>query len=67
MEASGRLDELIVAAEKQTVVIVSGGHAVRLVPVPLPTAHARRAGTGRGRVHMAPDFDAPLADFAEYE
>jgi hypothetical protein len=26
----------------------------------------RRAGSAEGRVHMAPDFDAPLEDFTEY-
>lgn len=26
----------------------------------------RRAGSAAGRVHMNPDFDAPLEDFAEY-
>jgi hypothetical protein len=26
----------------------------------------RRAGSAAGRVHMTPDFDAPLEDFAEY-
>jgi hypothetical protein len=26
----------------------------------------RRAGSAAGRVHMAPDFDAPLEDFADY-
>lgn len=26
----------------------------------------RRAGSAAGRVHMAPDFDAPLEDFVEY-
>ena len=30
---------------------------------PAPT---RRAGSASGRVHLAPDFDAPLEDFAEY-
>jgi hypothetical protein len=29
-------------------------------------APKRRAGSASGRVHMAPDFDAPLEDFAEY-
>lgn len=28
--------------------------------------HKRRAGSAAGRVHMSPDFDAPLEDFAEY-
>jgi hypothetical protein len=26
----------------------------------------RRAGSAAGRVHMASDFDAPIADLAEY-
>jgi hypothetical protein len=26
----------------------------------------RRAGSAAGRVHLAPDFDAPLEDFADY-
>jgi len=26
----------------------------------------RRAGSAAGRIHMAPDFDAPLEDFVEY-
>lgn len=26
----------------------------------------RHAGSAVGRVHMAPDFDAPLEDFADY-
>lgn len=29
-------------------------------------ARKRRAGSAAGRVHMAPDFDAPLEDFDEY-
>ena len=29
-------------------------------------APKRQAGSASGRVHMAPDFDAPLEDFAEY-
>lgn len=42
--------------------------AVRLVPVPTPTAGAKPLlGAGKGIVlHMADDFDAPLDDFAEY-
>jgi hypothetical protein len=26
----------------------------------------RRAGSAAGRVHMTPDFDAPLEDFSDY-
>jgi hypothetical protein len=31
-----------------------------------PSPRGRRAGLEAGRVHLAPDFDAPLEDFAEY-
>jgi hypothetical protein len=30
------------------------------------SSRKRRAGSAAGRVHMAPDFDAPLEDFIEY-
>jgi prevent-host-death family protein len=37
---------------------------VKIVPV---SARGRRVpGSARGRVVMAPDFDAPLDDFADY-
>ena len=29
-------------------------------------ARGRRFGSARGRVHIAADFDEPLADFADY-
>lgn len=31
-----------------------------------PVPHKRRFGSAKGRVQFAPDFDEPLADFAEY-
>jgi hypothetical protein len=31
-----------------------------------PSARKRRAGSAAGRVHLAPDFDTPVEDFAEY-
>ena len=36
---------------------------VKLVPVGVPS---RAPGTARGRIRIADDFDAPLADFSEY-
>ena len=58
---------------------VRAGHLVVDEPVDLPegtvvdvvpisqTAHPRpKFGSARGRVQMAPDFDAPLDDFADY-
>ena len=42
------------------------GTVVDLVPFP-QTAHPRlKFGRTRGRVKMAPDFDAPIDDFADY-
>ena len=42
------------------------GTLVDLVPVPSPAHPRPKFGSARGRVHMAPDFDAPLDDFADY-
>jgi hypothetical protein len=32
-----------------------------------PAPRRRRAGSARGLIRIAPDFDAPLADFADYQ
>ena len=67
--AAGRLAELMEAAKRgEPVVIVMGDQAVQLVPVaalaePRPQ---RRFGCAAGQIRMAPDFDAPLEDLAEY-
>jgi antitoxin (DNA-binding transcriptional repressor) of toxin-antitoxin stability system len=38
-----------------------------VAPPPLPTRKPPQLGLGKGTVlYMAPDFDAPLEDFAEY-
>ncbi|WP_420854452.1 DUF2281 domain-containing protein [Sorangium cellulosum] len=70
-EALARLHELMgVARGGEAVVIVHGGSAVQLVPVPMPAGRSgtqRKAGGAAGQIWMAPDFNAPLDDFAEYE
>ncbi len=67
--AATRLPDLVQRAQGgESVVIVWDDHAVQLVPV-APPAAARprpRFGSAAGQVRMAPDFDAPLSDFAEY-
>ncbi len=65
-EAKARLDELIAAAlsGEQVVIADNKQQAVQLVPVPR-APRARQAGTARGLIVIAPDFDAPLADFDE--
>lgn len=68
-EAAPRLHDLIARARRgEAIVIVSGGQAVQLVPVATPNdaPQKRRFGSAAGQIRMAPDFDAPLADFADY-
>jgi antitoxin (DNA-binding transcriptional repressor) of toxin-antitoxin stability system len=65
-EAQTQLVQLVEAAIRgETVVITKDGQQVQLVPVTRPT-HRPRFGSARGKVWMAEDFDASLADFDEY-
>ena len=67
--AAARLPDLLERAQSgESIVLVLDDHAVQLVPIALPKA-ARplpRFGSAAGQIHMAPDFDAPLEDFADY-
>ncbi len=58
-DAKEHLQQLMVDAQKgKTVLIVSDNDlAVRLVPVETP-AKSRKAGSARGLIQIAPDFDA---------
>jgi antitoxin (DNA-binding transcriptional repressor) of toxin-antitoxin stability system len=65
-EAATRLSDLIARAGRgEAIIIVSGGQAVQLVPIAVPgVAPLKRCfGSAAGQIQMAPDFDAPLADF----
>ncbi len=66
-EARDQLLDLIDAALKgETVSIITDDQkAVQLVPLSLPQRR-RKAGSAKGLVKMADDFDAPLEDFKEY-
>ncbi len=62
-QAKTHLSELVErAAQGQEIIIAkSGKPKARLVPLaPKPTRHRRKPGGGKGRVWIAPDFDAPL-------
>jgi len=65
-EAMTHLIDLINAAMRgEEVVIVKDERSmVRLVPMPLKPG--RRAGSAKGMIQMADDFDEPLEDFDEY-
>lgn len=67
-EAQQQLKQLIEDAQQGKTVLIkdeSGHIFVQLVPVPTKPSQ-RKAGSARGLVQMADDFDAPLADFDEY-
>lgn len=66
-EAQAKLSELIHALPPgEEVIITEHDHAVARLVSATPVS-ARKLGTLRGTVkYIAPDFDAPLDDFAEY-
>lgn len=66
-EATSHLTELINAAMRgEDVVIVKDDRSmVKLVPLH-SVKRQRRAGSAKGMITMADDFDAPLEDFTDY-
>lgn len=67
--APDELERLFDAAQRgKTVVLVDEqGRAVKLVPIEsLRPKKPRKAGSARGKVKIADDFDAPLDEFAPY-
>jgi len=66
-EAQDHLAQLISDARQgKTVLILDDDEgAVQLVPV-TATPKPRKAGSARGKIKMAADFDAPLSDFDEH-
>lgn len=67
-EAKTHFSALLEKAQQGTVFVVTKrGHPVAQLG-PTERRGARPLfGSARGRVRMAADFDAPLADMAEYE
>jgi prevent-host-death family protein len=66
-EAKARLSELIQRALSGEEVIVAKDNKPLLKLVPLASAkRARRPGSARGQVRMAPEFDRTPPDFSEY-
>jgi prevent-host-death family protein len=60
-EAKTKLSELVerAAAGEEIIIAKSGRPRARLVPVE-GAVPERRPGRARGRIRIAPDFDAPL-------
>jgi antitoxin (DNA-binding transcriptional repressor) of toxin-antitoxin stability system len=67
-EAKARFAELVQKALSGEEVILARDHKPLLKLVPLKEAEGDRIpGSARGQVHLSPDFDAPLDDFADYQ
>ncbi|MEO1257006.1 MAG: DUF2281 domain-containing protein, partial [Bacteroidota bacterium] len=66
-DAQDHLKQLVEDAQhgKTIVILDDDERAVQLVPV-TTKAGIRKAGSARGKIKMASDFDAPLSDFDEY-
>jgi len=62
-EAKTHLSRLLVqVSEGEEVIIAKAGKPVaRLVPIQ-EVVSIRKAGTAKGKLNMAPDFDAPLPE-----
>lgn len=63
-EAKTRLSELVeqAAQGREITIAKSGKPKARLVPLaPKDTRRLRKPGRGKGKVWIAPDFDAPLS------
>jgi prevent-host-death family protein len=63
-EAKTQLSKLLARVERgQEVVIARDGEPVaKLVPFPKPGKQRLRVGDWKGRLWIAPDFDAPLSE-----
>lgn len=66
-EAPGQIADLVDAAihGEQVFITQNGKQLVQLVPAP-SSAAPRRAGSAKGLVTIADDFDESLEDFREY-
>jgi prevent-host-death family protein len=65
-EAKARLSSVVREVLSGTEVVIAKDNKplVRLVPV--SGARRRAPGSAKGQITIAPDFDAPLDDFADY-
>ncbi|MBI1258905.1 MAG: DUF2281 domain-containing protein [Chloroflexi bacterium] len=66
-DAQSELQVLVDAAVRGETVLIVGNddQVVQLVPL-TSRKHARKAGSAKGLITFADDFDAPLPDFDEY-
>ena len=66
-EAQTCLQELLEAAHLGEDIVIEGeaGRAVKLLPTKVSQDKPLKAGSAKGLIKMAEDFDAPLIEFDE--
>jgi antitoxin (DNA-binding transcriptional repressor) of toxin-antitoxin stability system len=66
-EAQARLPQLLEQLQPgEEITIIDRGQPIAQVKKVGPTSWPCKAGSARGKIRMAPDFDAPLEEFKEY-
>ncbi len=68
-EAKTKLSKLVQRALAGEEIFIARGNKplVRLQPLPEAITGPRQPGSGKGQaLYVAPDFDVPLEDFADY-
>ena len=65
-DAQNHLQELIDEAQDGKVILIEDEHERIVQLVPYTQYGPRKAGSARGQIKMAANFDAPIADFDEY-
>ncbi len=66
-EAQAHLPELLEQLQPgQEILITDHGKPLAHVKKAGRTSWPCKAGSARGKIHLAPDFDAPLEEFEEY-
>ena len=66
-EAQKHLPELLTRLQPgEEILITNHGQPLAQVKKVERTSWPCQAGSARGKIHLAPDFDAPLEDFKEY-
>lgn len=66
-EAKAHLDTLIAGLQPgEELTITDQGQPLARITKAERTSWPCKAGSAAGKIHMAPDFDAPLEDFREY-
>ncbi len=66
-EAQARLPQLLEQLQPgEEIIITDHGQPLARVQKTGRTSWPCKAGSARGKIHLAPDFDAPLEEFKEY-